>query len=435
MLRVKAKRAACWKAREPRHLRHPRHSVQAQSGTREVMTNNELQTSPHPRPAPPAGIREEHVRADNLRTRTFIHRQHGSRSTRAEMPTRAAICRNRPPASGRGPAHSHRGDTSPVSVYTREPTPAEREMQSARGRFYESNLDGSGLLGLREVPGQNSGARRPGGRGAMACASPQWDLHNAAADAVLAQLGTVSRSAPRNADRAPRRGRTCCPHLAGSRSGWSRAAEDPLDYVRVGRDLSWGRGFASARRGGAGPRRRNARRLPVRDEVGLLQAVPGRDRAAAADGRRSRRASRPASPPRLLNTTAKKSWCATSTPIRRRGVDPRLRLGHLLEPDALGRPATLADSDRGGSGRGRPTNLSAAAPSTRAPAWPPRRPRRASFSAPPRAAARRCSCSPAGAPPTSTRRPPAPLPELERALRRRAATPARARRCRGWRRR
>ena len=226
MLRVKAKRAAYWKAQNLDIFDGDRW-IQAQSGTRESI-ENWLPDDPAIRDRFTQPIE---VSVRNLRTRTFVTA--GIAVDAPEMPNRAAIP-NGPPGIWASSRTLRRGDTYTVDVYT--PKPTEREMRSA-GSFYDRNLDGYRLLELGEVPGQNSGA--PPGWPSAIVRFPQWDLRTTAPDAYRPGFGTVE-SAPRNANRVLARSDLSRTWRLAQRL--KQGAQDPLDYVQSV-EAYLGRGF------------------------------------------------------------------------------------------------------------------------------------------------------------------------------------------------
>ena len=97
-----------------------------------------------------------------------------------------------------------------------------------------------------------------------------------------------------------------------SRSGCQARREDAVRlHPAVNATCTHGFTLLRAPAPAAG-RPRAARRLPVRHQGGLLPALLGRDGAAAADGRRARRAWRPASA-RAATPSAREAWIVRDT--------------------------------------------------------------------------------------------------------------------------
>ena len=414
MLRVKAKRAAYWKAQNLDIFDGDRW-IQAQSGTRESI-ENWLPDDPAIRDR---FTQQIEVSVRNLRTRTFVTA--GIAVDAPEMPNRAAIP-NGPPGIWASSRTLRRGDTYTVDVYT--PKPTEREMRSA-GSFYDRNLDGYRMLELGEVPGQNSGA--PPGWPSAIVRFPQWDLRNTAPDAYRPGFGTVE-SAPRNADRVLARSDLSRTWRLAQRL--KQGAQDPLDYVQsveayLGRGFTYTEapptasetldGFLFETKSGYCQQYSGAMALLLR-----MGGIPARVATGFTSGSYDRKAKE------YVRARPRR-------PLVGRGVDPRLRLGHL-RPDALGRPAALAElrpRRRRHRRRARPRrqrDRPAHRPGRRgAPAVRALRRPRAAGAARARRRHRTPTCTAAAARPrcpSSSARCAAP-----------AATPARARRCRGSRRR
>jgi protein-glutamine gamma-glutamyltransferase len=161
MLRVKAKQPAYWKA-EALDIFDGRIWRESRSGTREA-TINEL-------PANPAVVdrwtQTIKVNVRNLRTRTFVTA--GIAVDAPQMPHRAAIP-NGPPGIWSSSRTLRRGDTYQVKVYT--PKPTDRELAAA-GSDYDR-----GFTDFREI--QLDGGRRsaPDGQflGPTVVDFPEWD--------------------------------------------------------------------------------------------------------------------------------------------------------------------------------------------------------------------------------------------------------------------
>jgi protein-glutamine gamma-glutamyltransferase len=161
MLRVKAKQPAYWKA-EALDIFDGRIWRESRSGTREA-TINEL-------PANPAVVdrwtQTIKVNVRNLRTRTFVTA--GIAVDAPQMPHRAAIP-NGPPGIWSSSRTLRRGDTYQVKVYT--PKPTDREL-AATGSDYDR-----GFTDFREI--QLDGGRRsaPDGQflGPTVVDFPEWD--------------------------------------------------------------------------------------------------------------------------------------------------------------------------------------------------------------------------------------------------------------------
>jgi protein-glutamine gamma-glutamyltransferase len=161
MLRVKAKQPAYWKA-EALDIFDGRIWRESRSGTREA-TINEL-------PANPAVVdrwtQTIKVNVRNLRTRTFVTA--GIAVDAPQMPHRAAIP-NGPPGIWSSSRTLRRGDTYQAKVYT--PKPTDRELAAA-GSDYDR-----GFTDFREI--QLDGGRRsaPDGQflGPTVVDFPEWD--------------------------------------------------------------------------------------------------------------------------------------------------------------------------------------------------------------------------------------------------------------------
>jgi transglutaminase-like putative cysteine protease len=161
MLRVKAKQPAYWKA-EALDIFDGRIWRESRSATREA-TINEL-------PANPAVVdrwtQTIKVNVRNLRTRTFVTA--GIATDAPQMPHRAAIP-NGPPGIWSSSRTLRRGDTYQVPVYT--PKPTDRELAAA-GSDYDR-----GFTDFREI--QLDGGRRsaPDGQflGPTVVDFPEWD--------------------------------------------------------------------------------------------------------------------------------------------------------------------------------------------------------------------------------------------------------------------
>jgi len=149
------------------------------------------------------------------------------------MPNRAAIP-NGPPGIWVSSRTLHRGDTYTAKVYT--PKPTERELRAA-GSYYDRDLRQFREIELTDLPGQNSGT--PPGTPAAFVVFPEWDSRGIPPEAYRPGFGTVPRRA-RNAERVLDR--------AGLSRTWAlaqrlrRGAQDPLDYVKSV-EAYLGRGF------------------------------------------------------------------------------------------------------------------------------------------------------------------------------------------------
>ena len=129
MLRVKAKQAAYWKAQSLDDFDGERWR-QSQRGSREAI-RFELPTSPAVRRRFTQDIE---VSVRNLRSRTFVTA--GIATDAPRMPNRAAIP-NGPPGIWSSSRTLRRGDSYKVSVYT--PKPSERELRAA-GSYYDRDF-------------------------------------------------------------------------------------------------------------------------------------------------------------------------------------------------------------------------------------------------------------------------------------------------------
>ena len=420
MLRVKAKQPAYWKA-ENLDVFDGARWRESQSGTREAI-DLEL-------PANPAVPRALHPAR--------------SRSTSATC----ARARSSPPASRRR-RRTCRGraaiPNAPPGIWTVEPHAAPRRhlhgrASTRRGRPRTSCAAAGRLLRprLRRLPD----ARR----------SPTASSRRRRrADRPGPASRRTSRRGPRAASRRrhppQRRRRRRSQHVDGQQA---LARSQPQAHVgalpaagaaapRPGRLRQRGRGLPRRRRlhlhRDAAADGAHARGLPVRRQDRLLPAVLGRDGAAAADGRHPR-ARGDRLHLRLATTAGRRSTsCATSTRTRGSRPGSRLRLGHV-RPDArrprrrARRAATRAARlraatcrDLGGGGALDPRAGAAARPS--GPPWALDVGGGVLAALLLAGGCVRGRCSVAAAAP-------APLLELERALRRtRAARRTRARRCR-----
>ena len=225
MLRVKAKQAAYWKA-QSLDIFDGERWIQSPVGARETIQNS--------LPENPAILRrftqDIKVNVRNLRSRTFITA--GIADTPV-MPNRAAIPTG-PPGIYVSSRTLRRGDSYTARVYT--PKPTERELRSA-GSFYDRDLDEYRTIELADQAGQNSGTP-PGTPGAVV-RFQQWDLRDAPPDAYRPGFGTVERK-QRNANRVLARSDLSQTWALAQRL--QRAARDPLDYVKSV-EAYLGRGF------------------------------------------------------------------------------------------------------------------------------------------------------------------------------------------------
>jgi protein-glutamine gamma-glutamyltransferase len=161
MLRVKAKQSAYWKA-EALDVFDGRIWRESRAGTREA-TINEL-------PADPAVVDRwtQHIKVNvrNLRTRTFVTA--GIAVDAPEMPHRAAIP-NGPPGIWSSSRTLRRGDTYEANVYT--PKPTERELAAA-GSDYDR-----GFTAFREIQVDPDRRSAPDGNflGPTVVDFPEWD--------------------------------------------------------------------------------------------------------------------------------------------------------------------------------------------------------------------------------------------------------------------
>jgi transglutaminase-like putative cysteine protease len=226
MLRVKAKQPAYWKAQELDVFDGTRW-LQSPVGTREAIENS-LPTD--------AEIRERFtqeikVNVRNLRSRTFITA--GIPVVPPKMPNRAAIP-NAPPGIYVSSRTLRRGDTYTVDVYT--PKPTERELRAA-GSVYDRGLDNYRSIELAEPTDRSSGT--PPGTPAAVVKFPEWDLRNLPPEAFRPGFGNVAPK-PRDGQRTLQRSEL--------RRSWAlaqrlkRGARDPLDYVKSV-EAYLGRGF------------------------------------------------------------------------------------------------------------------------------------------------------------------------------------------------
>ena len=226
MLRVKARQAAYWKAQNLDVFDGQRW-LQSPGGTREAV-EVELPSDPAVRRRFTQPIE---VSVRNLRSRTFVTA--GIPVDAPDMPNRAAIP-NGPPGIWVSSRTLRRGDTYKVDVYT--PKPTERELRAA-GSVYDRNLDNFRTIELAERAGRNSGT--PPGTPAVIVRFPEWNLRGVGPAAYRPAFGTVAPK-PRKADRELR--------LSGLSRTWGlaqrleRGARDPLDYVKSV-EAYLGRGF------------------------------------------------------------------------------------------------------------------------------------------------------------------------------------------------
>jgi transglutaminase-like putative cysteine protease len=227
MLRVRAKQAAYWKAQNLDVFDGARWK-QSDVGSREA--------APFELPADPA-IRKRftqtiRVTVRNLRSRTFITA--GIPILPPEMPNRAAIP-NGPPGIWSSSRTLRRGDSYTVPVYT--PRPTERELRAA-GSFYDRDFSAYQTIELEDQPGQASSGTPPGVP-AVLLRFPDFYVRGVSPEAFRPAFGTVEPR-PRDPRRALRR--------AGLARTWAlaqrlkRGARDPLDYTKA-IEAYLGRGF------------------------------------------------------------------------------------------------------------------------------------------------------------------------------------------------
>ena len=121
------------------------------------------------------------VTVRNLRSRTFVTA--GVPVVPPQLPNRAAIP-NAPPGIYVSSRTLRRGDTYTVYVYT--PKPTKRELRAA-GTFYDRDLDTSRAIELAEGRRQRSSGTPPGTPAAFV-KFPEWDLRNSAPEAFAVRL-------------------------------------------------------------------------------------------------------------------------------------------------------------------------------------------------------------------------------------------------------
>jgi transglutaminase-like putative cysteine protease len=227
MLRVTAKQAAYWKAQQLDVFDGERW-VQSPKATREAF-DVELPDDPAIRRRFTQKIR---VSVRNLRSRTFIT---AGISAAPVMPNRAAIP-NGPPGIWVSSRTLRRGDTYTANVYT--PKPTERELRAA-GTFYDRELGNFRTIELKDLPGQNSGT--PPGTPAVVVRFREWDLRGQPPEAYRPGIGTIEPR-PRDGERAMERSALARTWALSQRL--KRGARDPLDYIKaveayLGRDFTY----------------------------------------------------------------------------------------------------------------------------------------------------------------------------------------------------
>jgi transglutaminase-like putative cysteine protease len=163
MLRVKARQPAYWKA-ENLDIFDGERWREARSGTREA-TINELPANPAVRDRWTQTIK---VSVRNLRTRTFVTA--GIAVSAPRMPHRAAIP-NGPPGIWASSRTLRRGDTYTVSVYT--PKPSERELAAAGSSYDRDFTDFRGIQLLDDKTPAAAGS--PPGPVPVQVTFPEWN--------------------------------------------------------------------------------------------------------------------------------------------------------------------------------------------------------------------------------------------------------------------
>ena len=344
----------------------------------------------------------------NLRTRTFVTA--GIATDAPKMPNRAAIPQRPEPASGRRAARC--AAATPTACRSTRPRPTERELRGARAPTTTATFANFRVIQPRRRAQTPSRHPRPDGR-----------------------LPGVGRATPRRCwPSAPTRSRARLDFIDGAealadshlRRTWAlsqqlkRGARQPVRVRQVGRGLPRPRlhlhGVA------AGLRRARSRASCSRPSRATASSTRARWRCCCG-WPASRRAWRPASPRARSTARPRSTSCATSTrtPGSRRGspTSAGSRSTRRRPPRPRARRATSAARRRSAT----PPTSAAAARSTRAPARP--RPRARTGGRSSAAASRRWRCSSSAASPSAAAaRRAAPLPELERALRRARRPPA-----------